>query len=150
MYHPKLRIAWSVAWGLAAVLFAALCVRSFWWCYGYSLPRMGRVVLVATSLRGDIMLCWSENPYDADGGYFTSCPANEYAGREYFSGRDYWFRFESGSQAFSIFLPMWVPIVMSVGLGVSPWLRWHFSLRTLLVATTLIAVGLGLFALAPK
>ena len=29
-------------------------------------------------------------------------------------------------------------------LGVTPWLRWKFSLRTLLIATTLIAVVLGL------
>ena len=28
--------------------------------------------------------------------------------------------------------------------GVAPWLRWRFSLRTLLIATTLVAVVLGL------
>jgi hypothetical protein len=27
-----------------------------------------------------------------------------------------------------------------------PWLRWRYSLRTLLIATTLIAVGLGVIA----
>src|ERR1700759_2273009 len=30
MKYRKLRIAWSVAWGVAAVLFVALWVRSFW------------------------------------------------------------------------------------------------------------------------
>jgi len=41
---------------------------------------------------------------------------------------------------------MWFPIVMSFGLaiGIGPWLRWRFSLRTLLITTTLVAVVLGL------
>jgi hypothetical protein len=29
MKHRKLRIAWSVAWGLLAVLLIALCVASY-------------------------------------------------------------------------------------------------------------------------
>ncbi len=31
MKHRKLRIAWSVAWGVLAVLLIALWVRSYWW-----------------------------------------------------------------------------------------------------------------------
>ena len=31
MKHRKLRIAWSVAWGIAAVMLIALWVRSYWW-----------------------------------------------------------------------------------------------------------------------
>ena len=30
MKHRKLRIAWSVAWGIVAVLLVALWVRSYW------------------------------------------------------------------------------------------------------------------------
>src|SRR6476620_3597226 len=32
----------------------------------------------------------------------------------------------------------------AVFLAFAPWMRWHFSLRTLLIATTLVAVVLGL------
>src|SRR5262245_14496481 len=32
MRFRKLRIAWSVGWGLACVLLIALWVRSCWWC----------------------------------------------------------------------------------------------------------------------
>jgi hypothetical protein len=32
MKHRKLRIAWSVAWGVIAVLLVALWVRSYWRC----------------------------------------------------------------------------------------------------------------------
>ncbi len=31
MKHRALRIAWSVAWGIAAVLLVVLWVRSYWW-----------------------------------------------------------------------------------------------------------------------
>jgi hypothetical protein len=31
MKHRKLRIAWSVAWGVVAVLSCVLWVRSYWW-----------------------------------------------------------------------------------------------------------------------
>src|SRR4051794_33980026 len=31
MKYRKLRIAWSVVWGLAAVLLIVLWVRSYWW-----------------------------------------------------------------------------------------------------------------------
>jgi hypothetical protein len=41
----------------------------------------------------------------------------------------------------------WCLILISVVLVTAPWIRrieWRFSLRTLLIATTLVAVGLGL------
>ena len=31
MKHRKLRIAWSVAWGILALTLIALWVRSYWW-----------------------------------------------------------------------------------------------------------------------
>ena len=38
----------------------------------------------------------------------------------------------------------WLLVAISASLAVLPWLRWRFSLRTLLIATTLVAVVLGL------
>jgi hypothetical protein len=32
MRFRKLRIAWSVAWGILCLLLIALWVRSYWWC----------------------------------------------------------------------------------------------------------------------
>ena len=43
--------------------------------------------------------------------------------------------------------PFWLPVLVSAMLSAIPWIRqlpWRFTLRTLLIATTLIAVGLGL------
>ena len=39
----------------------------------------------------------------------------------------------------------WLPTIISGSLAAAPWLRWRFSLRTLLIATTLVALLLGLF-----
>jgi hypothetical protein len=51
------------------------------------------------------------------------------------------------STAFQV-VPFWL-LVLTCGLiSVIPWPRWHFSLRTLLIATTLVAAGLGLLVWA--
>lgn len=43
-------------------------------------------------------------------------------------------------------IPFWFSVLMAVIAGAAPWLRWtyQFSLRTLLIATTLVAVVLWL------
>jgi hypothetical protein len=61
------------------------------------------------------------------------------------------FSFTSGS-GFSYGFPYLLPIMLFAGLAVSPWIHWsrHFSLRTLLIATTLVAVVLGLIVYAAR
>jgi hypothetical protein len=44
----------------------------------------------------------------------------------------------------------WFSASFAAATGVMPWLRWHFSLRTLLVAMTLVAVGLGWIVYATR
>jgi hypothetical protein len=48
-----------------------------------------------------------------------------------------------GSSVNGLVLPHWFLVVMSTALGVAPWFRWRFGLRTLLIAMTLFAMGLG-------
>jgi hypothetical protein len=38
MKYRKLRIAWSVGWGVLCLLLVALWVRSYWWRDTYSGP----------------------------------------------------------------------------------------------------------------
>ena len=40
-------------------------------------------------------------------------------------------------------LPLWPIVALTATLAPAPWPRWRFSLRTLLIATTLVAVVLG-------
>jgi hypothetical protein len=46
--------------------------------------------------------------------------------------------------------PYWPFVATAATVSLIPWLRWRFSLRTLLIATTLVAVGLGLFFAASR
>jgi hypothetical protein len=43
-------------------------------------------------------------------------------------------------------LPQWFPVLIFAALTDAPWIHWskRFNLRTLLIATTLVAVVLGL------
>jgi hypothetical protein len=50
-----------------------------------------------------------------------------------------WNRYGNGWAA-----PFWLLIGTALALTVAPWRRWRFSLRTLLIATTIIAVLSGL------
>ena len=42
MKYRKLRIAWSVAWGVVAVLLCVLWVRSYWWAERFCLAKSHR------------------------------------------------------------------------------------------------------------
>jgi hypothetical protein len=53
----------------------------------------------------------------------------------------------------AIIVPCWLLTATSAALSILPWLPWircKFSLRTLLIATTLAAVGLGLIVAASR
>jgi hypothetical protein len=48
-------------------------------------------------------------------------------------------------------VPFWFIVLISLAITAAPWLRhlsWRFSLRTLLIATTLIALVLGILAVS--
>ena len=57
---------------------------------------------------------------------------------------------EITSEQFAIKFPTWLPAIFLAGASLIPWMlfKWHFTLRTLLIATTLIAVTLGLICYA--
>ena len=44
----------------------------------------------------------------------------------------------------SIVVPPWCVVVSFAAIAAAPFIRWQFSPRTLLIATTLVAVGLGI------
>jgi len=54
-------------------------------------------------------------------------------------------KFITSPSTWIIFFPYWFPTLLAAvaAVATAPWLRWQFSLRTLLIATTLVAVVLG-------
>ena len=50
MKYRKLRIAWSVAWGVVAVLLCVLWVRSYWWDDVHRIPNADIVATVRSGI----------------------------------------------------------------------------------------------------
>ena len=143
MKFRKLRIAWSVVWGVAAVLLIALWVRSYWWTRVGSLPLTEKSSVSYGSFPGVIGI----GARSGDDGTPLIMEADDWwsvqqlCGSPAYSSRILgYFGYAGGVVA----LPYWFGVLLTVAPAVAPWIRWRFSLRTLLIATTLVAVGLGL------
>jgi hypothetical protein len=142
MRFRKLRIAWTVFCGIACVLLIVLSVRSYWRYDAVARIDGALVEIRLFSNRGAvgvIRMDWSDanTNFVSHGWQFESSPT-------YDLSAFYWNWTDSGDGM--IRLPIWCltpPIVVISTLSWTPKLS-RFSLRTLLVATTLIAVVLGL------
>jgi hypothetical protein len=155
MSFRKLRIAWSVGCGVAGVLLITLWVRSHWRCdslvwgitktqgfyvgsqlgettvryidYSGLPPRM--IVSLfkwkfQSSVPHDTISLPSDMAENSVAGLFVQYPGN----------------------GLLVGIPYWFPVLLSVTFAAVPWFPWskRFSLRTLLVVTTLVAMVLGL------
>jgi len=147
MRFRKLRIAWSVVWGVVAAMLLALNVWSCWWwdrCYvpgqrtGVQINSdAGHVVLMVAPSEptvNSIILGHLPSPGPADTFY-----DNDVLG----------FYLKRGPASLRLDVPYWFLVLLASALAALPWLpRWskRFSLRAMLIAITLIAVGLGAVA----
>ena len=155
----KLRIAWAVVCAIACVLLCALWVRSYWWMDGVGGDYRGRFTSIGSdsgtinylSTRALVGLV-------GIGPGFHSFPVTAKSGSEEESSDDEsdtayrflgfeWNWFADGVIAS---VPFWFAVLIAAIFAAVPWLRWRFSLRTLLIATTLVAVMLGLIVWAAK
>jgi hypothetical protein len=150
MKYHKLRIVWSVVWGVVAVLVVGLWVRSYWWldtlqfrptrgpatcciqCY------VGRVAVFTfnepaaprLNLKSDRMISKVQSDVD----YITS-----------------WEKFgllQAQPGASGVVIPLVTVVLAAPIIASASWLPERFTLRTLLIATTLVAIVLGLIVWA--
>jgi hypothetical protein len=148
MRYRKLRIAWSVAWGVAYILLTIMWVRSYSHI-SYLLrvspagvstrlgSGLGRVGFLHGKIVGDVRprgwqifsVPTAKTMQVADGGPFT---------------KESSFKFDLSGGPLVIRVPHYVLVSGSAILLTLPWLPSRFTLRALLVATTLVAVVLGL------
>jgi hypothetical protein len=144
MKYRKLRIAWSVWCCIACLLLIALWVRSYWvvdfiqgtWS-GTKLVRIyiepGTIGVGVTNQ--SFRLPWTNSPM----------PASKYMEAVRLRPNPpsrVW-----GYSAFTTTawcLPFWHLILFVASVATLPWLRWRFSLRTLLIGMTMVAAALGL------
>jgi hypothetical protein len=137
MRFRKLRIAWSVAWGVVAVLLCMFWVQSYWTSarVGYADPKGYRTTV--GSNRGYLYLIhhfWSPGPVDYRWGYSS--------GKSRESSLPFGWTSAAGVTRVLIPYSCIMPAIVTAAL--LPWLRFRFSLRTLLIVTALVAVVLGI------
>ena len=145
----KLRIAWSVAWGVVAALLCVLWVRSYWIADTFG-RRHAAFVVMWTSDRGALNY---GRFVPSDPKHFTGLSDQwSYQRTSSSDANTRRFRFVIRRKAIFITLPIWLLGCLSTGAAWLPWMSWwrRFSLRTLLIATTLVAVVLGLTVWAAR
>jgi hypothetical protein len=128
----KLRIVWSVGWGFAAVLLIALWVRSYWRVDAAYVAHSHSAVAMLGTLYIDAGISSPKAVPRHDYGP----PTLRWTVWEY----DPKIAVQEQRAAF----PIWGLVLVLAACAPLSWLPSRFSLRTLLIATTLIAVGLGL------
>jgi hypothetical protein len=155
MKHRKLRIAWSVAWGVVAVLLIALWVRSDTHRDEAAAPFGGNRRVVIQSLYGEIECVFTISPWYPVSEWrlrsestSITIPPTLYLEDEtttHITGFGFSWAFSSG-EYLAVGVPYWFAMIWSLALATASWICWskRFSLRTLLIATSLIAVALGL------
>jgi hypothetical protein len=142
-----LRIAFTAFCGLACVLLVMLWVRNRYVYDSLHGPISGETLLILTSRHDGLAIglrfgemqfrdgnSWQTNAFPTD----LRRP-DDYATAYGFSGRN-------SSEFKAVHIPYWFLVPLSATLAAIPWIRWRFSLRTLLIAITLVAVVLGVIA----
>jgi hypothetical protein len=144
MRFRKLRIAWTVGWIIISLTFLYAWRRSQQF-HDFVVCFRASDIAVMGSDCGEIYLAPHAYPGKLSDrtngwGYYISSARptlNELANLPILSQR-------------TIHSPYWSLVAASFTLAALPWLRSQFSLRTLLIATTLVAVVLGLAAWAGR
>ena len=151
-YLRYLRIAFSATCLVACVLLVVLWVRSYWHQfvnprihvrpYGDELTYLDpqKRLWQTNSWKGTIWLnvtkqdpSWQFGPTIRPGGWKI------YGAQPQLLGFGY---LQKGRSASAI-MPNWFAVLSFAALATLPWFRWRFSLRNLLIATTLVAVVMG-------
>jgi len=138
MKYRKLRIAWSIAWGLACMLMVVLSVRSRSWMDTATLFSKYSL----TSYRGQILYA-KPVVIDYEGpppGPQFSYHGGRFAGISSIAYGNFGLNVLKGGLA----IPYWFSITLTTAIGAVPWFSSRFTVRTLLIATTLVAIVLGL------
>jgi hypothetical protein len=155
MRFRKLRIAWSVVWGLLAVLLIALWVRSYWWHDALTLRYALSVNYQST--RGEQFLSFQLEPWkqykdsktkpDPRRIWDWTLQSRPVPTGDHKKLGLFWLW---GREGLTLTAPHSFFVIAGVAGAALPWIgrAKRFSLRTLSIATTLLALVLGLVVYA--
>jgi hypothetical protein len=148
MKHCKLRIAWSVGCSVLCLLLIALWMRSYWRLEILE-KRTGLQAVQVSSVKGRIAIGHLDPRATIGRCYLNVVAGNSADWRK--KGGVLGFAYYHDGWITALIAPHWLPAVLSAALAVIPWISrsWRFSLRTLLIGMTVVAVALSLiFALS--
>ena len=133
-----LRIAWIAGFGILCLLLIVLWVRSHQRCE-YFYTKSGNRITILGSNAGTAYLLrrtisGQVRPRNWGWKYNDTAVAPTMSHYQRAAGETF------------IVVPYWLLIALVGAMAFGPWIRWsnRFSLRTLLIATTLIAMALGI------
>jgi hypothetical protein len=139
----KLRIAFSVVCGIVCLLLCVLWLRSYdTWDRCFRTGKNHGWQL--NSMLGHVVLVVAEPPERFIPFFVASLPIE---GRFEGEFNKYVLGFYFGrAPGLELGVPFWFLVLISASITAAPWLRhlsWQFSLRTLVIAMTLVALFLG-------
>jgi hypothetical protein len=148
MRFRKLRIAWSVFCSIAGVLLIVLWVRSYWKCDVIYRINPSKAQTTIGSNCGTLYVTTDIRPMR-----FGNATGQDWIIKtllELPPDRQHLVLWLHTTEEFQAGVSHWFIIMPAGALAAAPWIRWRFSLRTLLIATTLVAVVLGLAVYAAR
>jgi hypothetical protein len=146
MRFRKLRIAWSVVCGILCLLLTALWVRSYLRWDVVCQDKWAAFIAVSSS-RGYVQLVAADNPLQSQAQGWTISRRPLLIRFPRFKTNT-GFAWSATPNAMSLTVPHWLLVLCCLLLSTTPWIHWRFSLRTLLIATALVAGVLGLLMAA--
>jgi hypothetical protein len=165
MKYRKLRIAWSVVCGILCLLLIVLWVSSYFYVAGVWRVAQGGRATVLMSESGCLVLMryvtvrgtprtnwqlWGHTHAEAESAPPTLQPFN-FQTRRFVQRSELPFTWFPNANTFYASLPHWAAAFCCGCHALAPCMRPRFSLRTLLIGMTAVAVVLGLiFALSRR
>jgi hypothetical protein len=143
----KLRIAWSARCGIVGLLLIVMWARSYRiQDVAYVFASSGYVQLTSSCGHLDLVAV-NEETFQSPFRYEARAPVTPPHTWYFYLGR----ALQIGSWI-NITVPTWLLVVIAAVVGAVPCIQWQtrFSLRTLLIAMTLIGVLLGAIICAAK
>ncbi len=155
MRFRNLRIVWTAFCGIACVLLIVLWVRSYWWVTNIQVPNVlgndNQVILARGTIHFSSCLDYKPERMSAliHNYHRSTKDYNDFSGAPEY--RQFLLRVqELGRNDLRLVFPYWFAAAVLAAVAALPWLPYRFTLRTMLIATTLVAVVLGLVVWAVR
>jgi hypothetical protein len=151
MKYRKLRIAYSAICTTICLLLMVLWVRSYWWITNIQMPPVASRTLQCALYPGRMFVRSYPLRTQSDRAHWITDFSNIHRSQPRYIQKLDASTFPRLGLKFNdwrpgstyVCFPYWFAIVVVGAISVVPWLRWRFSLRTLLVGMTVVAAILG-------